>query len=357
MIYLMDMGTHFEMIYRKQRVVIEYGEYSLALANIDFDGVQNIIQSYLDVFTTQFELATTLGYLDPKHTDKIEKYKQYGIHPNAVKSEVIKNINTTLYKPLFSFLDNGYLNKKQLKVITMLILSELENSIKSDTFNWQNEVTYIPSILIYKELKNQLENILLRDSTYFSTEIQNSLSHKIISSVINIDKNGTARTTFLVADTLAYMMIDLQKYLTGTKTVLRCQNPDCNRLFYPRSGNNKWYCRLKHKDTDKLCNEIMHLKPTDEFAERAKYARGKQQGFIKNAKAHENNPKYQYDYNLLDTEYEKWQIDCSKKLEHFRSLNDIDGFNQWICDTRFTVAYLEKLGIRKRLTESISSTK
>ena len=357
MIYLMDMGTHFEMIYRKQRVVIEYGEYSLALANIDFDGVQNTIQSYLDVFTTQFELATTLGYLEPKHADKIGNYKQYGIYPNAVKTDIIKNINSTLYKPLSEFLDNGYLNKKQLKLATMLIISELENSIKSDTFNWQEETTYIPSILIHKELRNQLENILLRDSTPFSTEIQKNLSQKIISSVINIDKNGTARTTFLIEDTLAFMMIDLQKYLTGTKTVLRCQNPKCNRLFYPKSGNNKWYCRLKHKDTDKLCNEIMHLKPTDDFAKLAKKARGAQGGFVNNAKAHKNNPKFHYDYNLLDKEYEKWQRDCSTEMEHFRLLNDIKGYITWISDTRFTVKKLEQLGIRKRVLKSTAKEK
>ena len=100
MIYLMDMGTHFEMIYRKQQVVIEYGEYSLALANIDYDGLQKIIQSYLDVFTTQFELATTLGYLEQKHNEKITRYEQYGIYPNAVKLDIIKSINSTLYKPL-----------------------------------------------------------------------------------------------------------------------------------------------------------------------------------------------------------------------------------------------------------------
>ena len=122
MIYLMDMGTHFDMIYNKQRTSIEYGEFSLALANIDFDSLQNIIQSYLNLFEKQFELATTLGYLNPKHTDSIKKYEQYGIYPNAVKLKVLKTINSTLYKPLFELLDNSYLNKKQLKLITSLIL-------------------------------------------------------------------------------------------------------------------------------------------------------------------------------------------------------------------------------------------
>lgn len=352
MIYLMDMSTHFDMLYKKQRVSIEYGEYSLSLANIDYDELQNIIQSYLDTFTLQFELATTLGYLNPKHTDKLKKYEQYGIYPNAVKTEVLDKINLTLQKPLLNFLDNGYLNTRQLKLVTMLVLSELRRSIQADTFNWQNEATYVPSILIYKELKDQLENVLLRDSNYFSSEIQKKLSQKTISSRINIDKSGTARTTFLIEDTLAFMMIDLQKYLTGNKTVLRCQNPDCKRLFYPKSSKNKLYCRLKHKDTGLCCNDIMHRKFKDVFAERAKYARGIQQGFIKNAQAHRDNPKYQYNYDLLDNEYEAWQEDCSKQIEYFRSQNDIGGFNQWIKATRFTVEKLEQLGIRTLTSKS-----
>lgn len=346
MIYLMDMGTHFEMLYKKQRVSIEYGEYALSFANIDYEGLQQIIQTYLDILTSQCELATTLGALSPKHKDKIRKYEQYGIYPNAVKTEVLKKINSTLYKPLIQFLDNGYLNEKQLQIIARLTLTELENSIQADTFNWMDETTYVPSILIYKELKDQLENILLRNSTYYSEEIRKSLSKKKITSTINIDKNGIARTTFLIEDTLAFMMIDLQKYLIGTKTVLRCQNPKCNRLFYPKSSKNKNYCRLKHNDTNLLCNEIIHRQSSDKFAECAKKARGLQQGFVNNALAHKDNPKYKYDYDLLEEKYASWQEDCSKYLEEYRLQNNLKAFEDWISESKFTVENLEKLGIR-----------
>lgn len=77
-----------------------------------------------------------------------------------------------LYKILYKLLDNSYLNKKQLDIITRLMLSELENSIKADTFNWQEENTYIPSVLIHKGLREQLGGILLKDNNYYSEEIQ-----------------------------------------------------------------------------------------------------------------------------------------------------------------------------------------
>lgn len=346
MIYLMDIGTHFDILYKKQRVTIHYGEYALALANINYEKVQDTIKIYIDTFTKQFEIATTLGYIKHTHPDSVAKYKEHGIYPNAVKKEVIQTINRTLYNPLYKLLDNSYLNKKQLDMITRLMLSELENNIEADTFNWQEESTYIPSVIIHMGLREQLEGILLKDNNYFSEEIQQRLSQKLISSSINIDKSGTTRTVFHVKDTIAFLMIDLQKYLTSTKAVIRCENPDCNRLFYPKSNKNKHYCRLKHNGSKLTCEEIMHRKPTDEFAKRAKRARGAQQGFVKNALSHENNPKFQYDYGLLDKTYQQWQVDCTLQMELFRKSNDVDGFIDWIRNTRFTAERLGQLGIR-----------
>lgn len=148
-------------------------------------------------------------------------------------------------------------------------------------------------------------------------------------------------------------MIDLQKYLTGAKSVIRCKNLDCNRLFYPKSKKNKLYCRLKHNGSKLTCEEIMHRKPTDEFAEKAKRERGAQQGFFNNACNHEDNPKFQYDYDLLYRMYQQWQEDCTKQMELFRKSDDIDGFTECITSTRFTAKRLEQLGIRNILKNSI----
>ena len=326
-------------------------EFVISFSSSKITSLSDTNEISLSAISSPIFLNTSPNRVFISNTVSIKKYEQYGIYPNAVKLDILKMINSTLYKPLFEFLDNSYLNKKQLKLITSLILLELENNIKSDIFDWQDKSTYIPSILIYKELKEHLEHILLHTSDYFSTEIQRSLSHKIISSVINIDKSGTARTTFLIEDTLSFMMIDLQKYLTGTKTVLTCQN--CGRLFYPKSNKNKTYCQLKHKDTHLLCNEIAHRQSKDEFAKKCKTAKGNQKGFVDNAIALENNPKFQYNYQLLHEAYEQWKIDASIQMEYFRSINDLDGFEKWISDTKFTTQKLEELGIRKRIKQKL----
>lgn len=350
MIQLIDTGTHFDMIYNDTHTAIQFGEYALALANINYNEFQKIIESYLEQFTSLFEIATTLNHIKSTHPDTVKKYALHGIYPNSVKLDEIKSLNKQLYKYVLDFLDNGYLNKKQLHIITELILTELEHNIFSDSFNWQVPYTYVPSILHHIELREHLDDILLRNSRDFLTEIQDKLSQKIIMSSINIDKGGNTRMTYHINDTLSFLLVDLQKYLASKKTVIRCRK--CDRLFYPSSSKNKLYCRLKHNDSKLTCAEIKHREPKDEFAFESKKARGQQHGFIKNALAHKDNPKYHYDYDLLDTHYQKWQEDCTNKMIEFRNSNDIKGFQKWIEKERLTVENLEKLGIRKVIKDN-----
>lgn len=349
---LLDVGGGgFEIVYDRQHIPIKWGEYSLAIANVDYGKLQAFIEEYLATIIEAFAQARNLALLNPDSTrydyeKYISEFSQYGIEPDSVSRKTIRAIIKEMGKPLFNFLNNGYLNKQQLRIVTLLILSELDNCIRVDSFNWKDENSYLPAIFAFKELRQHLDSILLRDSDYFSEDLKNALSQKLIFSSIEIDKDGIARTTYCIDDTLSFLLIDLQKYLSGDKTVLRCENPDCRRLYYPRSKNNH-YCDLPHKGTNKTCSEIMRNKVKDEFAGLAKLARGKQQKFVSNAKD-SNRDKFIINEELLDNLYYEWKDDCNEKMRFFRSINDIDGFKEWIEETRFTVGKLEELGVRIR---------
>lgn len=348
---LLDVGGGgFEIAYNNQHIPIKYGEYSLAIANIDYDKLQAFIENYLATIIEAFAQARNLALLNPDSTrydykKYINEFSQYGIMPDAVSGETIRATIKEMTKPLFNFLDNGYLNKRELGVVTLLILSEFDNCIRGDNFNWKDENSYLPAIFAFRALRQHLDSILLHDSNYFSEDLKSALSLQTISSSIEIDRDGIARTTYHIDDTLSFLLIDLQKYLSGNKTVLRCENPDCRRLYYPRSKNNH-YCELPHKDTNMTCSQIMRNKPKDEFARLDKLARGKQATFVKNAKD-SNRDKVIINEKLLDDFYNKWKDECTEKKRFFRSINDIDGFKKWIEDTRFTVGKLEELGVRK----------
>jgi hypothetical protein len=145
--------------------------------------------------------------------------------------------------------------------------------------------------------------------------------------------------------------LDLQKTLSNNKKILRCKN--CQRLFYPISNKNKTYCRFIDPVTGITCNEAVRLVPSDNFALKARQARGIQQRLYFNAQNNKSS-KYVYDYDLLNKTYENWQIECSQQMVHYRQLNDLTGFENWIKDTKFTKENLEKSGIRSLKEESIA---
>ena len=150
MFFLLDTDSHFTLSIGKRNISIEYGQFSLALANVNFDKMQSVVESYVSTFTQSAEIATSLGFLSPeKHPDTFRKYARYGIGANKVDSDTITAITEELHTPISTLLDNGYLNKTQREISVKLILSEIENNIRADSFNWMDETTYIPSILIY----------------------------------------------------------------------------------------------------------------------------------------------------------------------------------------------------------------
>lgn len=347
MLYLSDMNTHFEMILDGQHIPIQFGEYSLSVANIDYDKLRVFLEDYLRIMIESFNYAHTLSVSEINNWSHFKKHKELfekvGIYPDKISGETIQIIIHMMEAPLYNLLNSGYLNNAQLRVVTQLILSELDSRLRCDTFNWKDEYSYLPDLFAYKDLREHLESILLRSDSQFSQEIAEILAQKEISSSIQIDRDGIARTTFHITDTLSFLLMDLVKYLNSNRTVLRCENPDCRRLFYPKSSKNKHYCQLPHKGSKLTCAEIMHRKPRDEFTELARKARGAQKGFVNNAV---NGSKYEIDMDSLNRIYYQWQDDCNLQVEHFRSIDDVEGFKKWIRDTRLTAKRLEELGIR-----------
>lgn len=349
MLYLSDMNTHFEMILDGQHIPIQFGEFSLSLANINYDKLQVFLEDYLRIMIESSYYAHTLSISESSNWSHFKKHKKLfkkaGISPDEISGETIQKIIHMMETPLYDFLDSGYLTNAQLRIVTQLILSEFDSRLRCNTFDWKDEYSYLPDLFAYRELREHLESILLRSDSQFSQEVAEILAQKEISSSIQIDRDGIVRTTFHITDVLSFLLIDLVKYLNSNKTILRCENPDCRRLFYPKSNKNKHYCQLPHRDSKLTCAEIMHRKPRDEFTELARKARGAQKGFVNNAI---NGSKYEIDIDSLNRIYYQWQDDCNLQVEHFRSIDDVEGFKKWIRDTRLTAKRLEELGIRIR---------
>jgi hypothetical protein len=125
MLLLFDMGTHFSMQYKDERTTIQYGEFTLAMANIDFNELTELINSYLSVFTERFEIATVLGKLKNPSQQTLEKYEKHGILPNALHADIITKIHSVLLGKIYDYLSNAYLSPVQKKIIARLFIEEL----------------------------------------------------------------------------------------------------------------------------------------------------------------------------------------------------------------------------------------
>lgn len=347
MLLLFDMGTHFSMAFGDDRTTIQYGEFALAMANIDLNEVTEVITSYLQDFGNRAQSAIMLGQRENPSAELLIKSAKDGILPNALRTDMIVKIHHSLTLKIIDILNNAYLSFPQKMIIAKLFIKELEKNISSDSFNWLDESTYIPQLLMDKELRESLGNILLKESDFLSQKIRNTYTYtytnNYITTSIRIDKKGIPRTVFHIENTLSYILLDLQKTLSNSKTILRCKN--CNKLFYPISNKNKTYCRFIDPITGLTCNEAVRSVPKDEFAKKAKQARGAQQRLYENALNYKAS-KYIHNIELLDENYKKWRIECNQKKEEFRQLNDLQGFENWIKDTKYTAENLEKFGIR-----------
>lgn len=80
----------------------------------------------------------------------------------------------------------------------------------------------------------------------------------------------------------------------------------------------------------------MHISPRDEFVKARNNARDKQHKI----KTYYEN-KNIYSTTFLLKLYDDWSIECGKQYKHFKRMNDIRGYRNWITRTRFTSQSIE----------------
>ena len=344
MLDVLDMGTHFEMVDtdNNRRVPIEFGEFSLLVANVDYLMIRNRIQA--EVVRARNNLTRDGRYA--------EEYKnalnELGI--TTSKTWTWTKFASKFFAPLFDLLDIDCLDSSQLIPITDLFMSEIIENMQLKNPDCMDKNFNFFSLLLYDELKEHLESILLHENTNFSEEISTALSQVNISSSAKIDVDGNIQTTYHIDSIRAFLVLDLIKYTEhplNKKTIVRCQNPECRRLFYRDSRKVK-YCQLGHLNSKMSCPEIVRRKPKDEFDAEAKKAQLAQYRCLEDA---EENKGHDYDYVELTRLYKKWLCDYTEKRDYFRSINDIEGYRKWIADTMLSPAHLEEMGIRKPIAK------
>ena len=299
---LLDTDKGFTMFDKKKQQEIPYGTFAITLLNADYE---NIRISIVEV---------------------INQYIHNGFNPDNIEKFAL-----TLYRKIeryISFASKGYLKKEQAHMITEMLTREVLNKIETSSFENIDTTAYIPMIFSEDKLFSIVRNILTREDNDLQ-KIVEIMGEREISSTLVFIKNEQLPVYYLT-DSYDYLLLDLRSYMKkSNKTVKGCEC--CGRLFLPSRKSDK-YCRLPNLEfKHKTCNEIMKVSQNDEYVKLRNKARDKQHKAIEYYRN-----KNMYDDKFFIDLYDEWSEECGKMFSLFKSKEDIQGFRDWIEETKFS---------------------
>ncbi|MSS64171.1 hypothetical protein [Velocimicrobium porci] len=325
---LVDLQDSFAIITKHQKVKIDYGLYSMMISSVNFDDIIATFndERFTDIIGKIAELRSSIQYINincpaPDMQDKC--------------IELIKELSSLLYIPLRSLLNTGHLKSKQLSTITDLFVNEFTNHLLSDYFCFEDRSSYVPSALHNIDFKAHIKSLMLRSTKNLFPSLQQEMNNLKLTATMTMI-NGTPYTVYHITNTLEFLLVDLQKYLTGKKTAKECLY--CQRLFFPVHRSTVDYCSLPYKETGKSCYYLKRHTPKDDLEALYFYAKRQQ---AKKRDYPTNVEKYGLFF--LNKIYQEWEKDCTIQYAKARRTNNIEAFKNWIEDTKFLKKRLEEL--------------
>ena len=322
---LLDTGKDFILVADDIQAVMRYGEFALSLINSHYDKM----------------FQCTTDFIKDNHALCVAADLQQAVFKDIALDERMANmILYPLFKDVADATGEYHPTENQRKLIALLLLAEIRSKITAGTIDLTAPASYIPDIFADKELHRHIRDFLLKKDASFPAPIADKIAQMQISSAViptvSKDKGTEMLTSYHLTDTLTYLLLDLQKYVSSSKQLKKCQC--CGRLFYYQSRQSEKYCRLPHKDTPLLCNEIMHITPNDEFAKAREGARKYQHSRTTN-----ESTKKKYDEKFLSKLYDNWSRECAEKFIEFKRTEDLQGFKVWIENTKLLAKELKRL--------------
>lgn len=304
-IALLDRGNCFTVLDACKEHDVPYGTFALTLINTEYDKIRNAITSTIHSFFNK-------GF-NPEKTE-------YFVY--SLRSRI------DLY---ISYASKGYLHEEQAHMVSELLVREILCRITAEHCEITDIEKCMPVIFSNLQIRNSIMDILKRTSSDFTFLMQETGVSSINSQLINM-----GAPVYHLHSVTDYLLLDLKMYAERSdKTVKECEC--CGRLFLPTRKSDR-YCRLPSWPGRRKCNEIMHVSPNDVFAKARNKARDKQHKQIMYY-----DGKKTYEHNFLYNLYDNWSDECGKRYTEYKRIGDIDGFNAWIEETKFTAGRLNEI--------------
>ena len=203
---LLDTGKDFILVADDIQAVMRYGEFSLALINSDFDKM----------------LQCTTDFIKDNHALRVAADLQHAAFKGRALDERMSNmILFPLFKDVADATGECYPTENQRKLIALLLLAEIRSKITAGTIDLTAPASYIPDIFSDKDLHRHVRDFLLKKDASFTAPIADKIAQMQISSSVipSVSKGkGTEMlTNYHLTDTLTYLLLDLQKYVSSSR--------------------------------------------------------------------------------------------------------------------------------------------
>lgn len=317
-IQLLDTGENFILVSADTETEIDYGQLALSLVNTNYDDIYILLTDFLHS-NRILRLAMDL---------QLSPNKDY--NTGTIKPDIINLIIKSLYNPLHEYLGKEYLTSEQAGIITLLLMADIRSRLENTKIDLNTPEFYIPLIYSNPDLHQHIRNILLQQDFTYNSPLQDKINHIQLTSSIIITSQGQPFQSYIITDIFDYLILDLQKYMTGTRKVNQCYC--CNKLFFPKYRSSEKYCYFNNS----ACKEKMKRTKNDKFAIRRDDFRGYQSGRVWNV-----STEKQYPNDFLKDVYKEWSKECTKEYNKYKSKDDLDGFEKWFDNTKFTADTLK----------------
>lgn len=255
--------------------------------------------------------------------DYDEKAKKYTFFENTSTF-----VRVPVYLPLGTFLIQ-FLNTE---IDTIYIKSlDYNNGCENYIFNliYSSHPNIEKSEKIFKEWISDLKKALI-DSITTNTIVSDFEYFFINRTSINLSFHKYSDcdelyTDYHVNNLESILMFEYIKIKENQLLIKKCAN--CGKYFIPSNRSDEIYCDNIFR-SEKTCKQVGYEEKEKKDPFKVLYAKARKTQHARIRYNIKNKPNYKEDH------YIPWRMAAEKARDHFKLLNDIDGFRQWIEDNK-----------------------
>ena len=204
-IQLLDTGENFILISADTETEISYGQLAVSLVNTNYNDIYNLLTDFLQ---SNHLLKLAMDLQNSSISD---------CNTGTINPKIINLTIKSLYKILHEYLGKEYLTIEQSSIITLLLMADIRSRLENSKINLDKPELYIPLIYSDQDLHQHIKNILLQQNFASCSPLQDKINRIQLSSSIIITNQGQPFQSYTITDIFDYVILDLQKYLTGEK--------------------------------------------------------------------------------------------------------------------------------------------